>query len=120
MDEVTEAMPRVFKRPYNTPQKLKASLQKKGLKAVLLATKCGECKAVMLHMSTDQDLYYYKNYELWNIHWGDDAECPMCGGYDSLFAQHHTCRVVFDTSGMPDIKYSLGNITALKLHSSER
>ena len=112
--EVRAAMKRQFKANVDTPEKLKTSLIAQGKPAVLIATKCGQCNDLFLHLVMGQDLYFYKNYELWNINWGNEASCPHCETQDVLFGQHHTSKVVFDTSNIPDIHYSLGDISALK------
>lgn len=108
LDEVKEAMKEQFNGEYDTPEKLLEALNKDEVKAVFTATRCPECQKVFLHLSTGEELYYYKKYELWNIHWGDE-ECPECGAYDSLFLQHHTGKVIFDNSGMKDVEYTLSN-----------
>jgi len=108
LEEVREVMKKQFKEGFNTPEELLVSLNKEGTKAVLLATRCPECKTVFLHLSTDKDLYYYKKYTLWNIYW-NDHKCPECGAYDTLFLQHHTGKVVFDNSGISDPTFSLIN-----------
>ncbi len=109
LEEVKEVMKEQFNEDCDTPEKLLAKLNESGEKAVLTATRCPECKKIFLHLSVGEELYYYKQYELWNIYWGDDHECPECDAYDTLFLQHHTGKVVFDNSGMKDVEYTLNN-----------
>jgi hypothetical protein len=136
--EVNKVLPKQF--PYAKWKSAKAMLKfalKNKDKLVLLASKCGDCETTFLYLVADTpvygsttDLYIYKNYELWNAYFAqpepeegsEEAEyydpnepyCPECGETDCLFFQHHTVKVVFDTSGLPDVKYNLGDISVLK------
>jgi hypothetical protein len=107
LKEVKEAMKEQLKEDANTPEKLLRKLAENDLKAVFIATKCPECESIFLHTCVGKDLHFYKNYELWNINWGD--HCPKCNAYDALFLQHHTGKVIFDNTGIGDCKLSLLN-----------
>ena len=111
--EVKDAMKIQFNKDVNTPKKLLDKLNKDNKKGVLLATRCPECKSIFLHLCLDTDLYYYKQYELWNISWGEHT-CPECNAYDTLFLQHHTGKVVFDNSGIPDTEFTVINHKTIK------
>jgi len=112
LNEVRGVMREQCKRDFNTPEKLLKSLNGEGTKAVFLATRCPKCESIFLHLCTGRDLYMYKNYEVWDIYWGDKNgiyRCTNCGAYDTLFLQHHTGKVIFDNSELPDMKFTIMN-----------
>jgi hypothetical protein len=109
LKEIEKTMIKQFNPNYNTPLKLLKELNKNNKKAVFLATKCPNCKNIFLYLATNENLYYYKNYELWNITWEQDATCPICKTNDCLFLQHHTGKVIFDNTNIPNKKTTIIN-----------